>query len=136
MITQIIKKITQIELAVVLVLIFGFKSISLAEEVSGEISGISKDSISIVYSRDEARGVESEILLPLNNETKLERVKNLADLNIGDTVTVSYKKTKETTEEGKQIIQIKTEKIKFVRPAQIRPETEVLEPETEISISE
>ncbi len=121
MIALIIRKVTSVGLAGVLGLVL--VSSVLAKEVTGEVSGIADDSISIIYKEEKAAGVEYEILLPIDQGTKVERIKDLNQIKVGDTVTVEYADTVETDAEGKEITKRISKVIKFVRPApQAAPE--------------
>jgi hypothetical protein len=93
--------------------------------VQGEVVYLSKDYIAIVYSRDKA--VENEILLPIDKNLKLEHLRSLANLKIGDTVAVEFIETTEKNQKG-QTKKIRTGTvITFIRPAQKKPQTSVLD---------
>ncbi len=86
-------------------------------EIQGEISSISQDYISVIYSRDTEDGVEYEMLVPIQKGTKLERKKRLSDLNIGDIVKIQLEDAtlENVAREKKMKRQVKT--ISFVGPA-------------------
>ena len=83
--------------------------------ITGEVGGIGPNFIAIVYQKDEEKGVEYEIALPLKENVKFQFVKSLKDLKVGDKVTVQYEE--ETTtytekvkdEKGKEKEEIKEE---------------------------
>jgi len=103
------------------------KVAEVKKELQGEVVYLSKDYIAIVYSRDKA--IENEILLPIDKNLKLEHLRSLANLKIGDTVAVEFMEITEQDREGKRKkIRIGTG-ITFIRPAQKKPETTVLDSE-------
>ena len=68
--------------------------------VSGEVSAISKDFISVVYRRDEAKGSEEEIALPVAKDVIVEHKKSIAEIGAGDLVDVELEEYTEETPEG------------------------------------
>lgn len=62
------------------------------ETVSGEVSGIDKNYISIVYERDYDSGTEYEMLIPIDSKTAVKHKTKLADIKVGDLVSVEYEK--------------------------------------------
>ncbi len=58
--------------------------------VSGEISGITKRSISVVYNRDYDTGTEYEVLIPVDDGTQFKHKQALSDLKVGDLISVEY----------------------------------------------
>ncbi len=148
MITGISRKIIQIVLVVALawgLTAFGFaqqakevkkekiETTSVTKEVQGEISGISKDFIAIVYERDVEKGIEYEMLLPIEKGIRLVHKQTLDQIKVGDIVSVQYE---EVTEEYKEVPrQKRTAKIiSFVKPAEKKPEP--VESETAVLNSE
>ncbi|MCX7927454.1 MAG: hypothetical protein N2606_04885 [Candidatus Omnitrophica bacterium] len=90
---------------------------SQVKEVQGEISYITKRSISVVFNRDKETGSEEEILLPFDSdEIVIEHKRNLSEIQPGDTVLVRY--LDETIDYGdKKENTIKAKVIRFLRPA-------------------
>jgi hypothetical protein len=70
------------------------------KEITGEVVLLNAGMISVEYHR--SAGVSREILIPLDEETKLKHLRGLNYLNEGDTVTVSYKETYIVDENGKR----------------------------------
>ncbi len=66
---------------------------STVEIVSGEVTEIGKDYISVVYNRDFDAGVEYEIMIPLDNDTGLKHKASLSEIKKGDLVSVEYLKS-------------------------------------------
>ncbi len=93
---------------------------SVLKEVEGEISSLTKRSISIVYERDTVKGEEFEILLPFDPaDIKLEHKKSLSEIGPGDTVLVQY--TEDTSDYGDRLeTKIKVVTIRFLKPADAR----------------
>ena len=95
------------------------------KQVQGEVVYLNNDYISIVYSRD--KGIENEILLPIDKNLKLAHLRSLGDLKIGDIVSVEFMETTEQDEQGSRK-KIRTGTVvTFIRPAQKKPETTVLD---------
>jgi hypothetical protein len=133
MVTKIFRLILVLVLCAVLAgeaLAQGRKVTKVAEKkkaVQGEVVYLSKEYISIVYSR--ANGIENEILLPIDKNLKLEHLRSLANLKVGDTVAVEFAEITEQDQEGKRKKIRAGTVITFVRPAQPKPETTVLDSE-------
>jgi len=111
-----------------ILVIISFAGIVLSEEkgnkgdtkkviktITGEVGGIGPNFIAIVYQKDEEKGVEYEMALPLKEDVKFQFVKNLKELQVGDKVTVQYEEEittyteKVKDEKGKEKEQIKEE---------------------------
>lgn len=60
--------------------------------VSGEVSGIAKNYISIIYDRDYDLGTDYEIMIPVEPSTVLRHKQNFSDIKVGDLVSVEYEK--------------------------------------------
>jgi hypothetical protein len=94
-------------------------SVSKAQvkEVEGEVSSLTKRSISIVFARDKQAGTESEILLPYGKNVIIEHKKSLSEIQVGDIVSVKY--TDETLNygDGKEENKITAKVIRFISPA-------------------
>lgn len=125
-------RIAKIGLTAVLVLSFcvlGFtedkgtkkevKAAKAQKEVTGEVSGISKDSIAVVYKKDSVKGEEYEISFPIDKTTRLTGVNDLKKIKLGDTVAVVYEDLDETDETGQGITKRKGIGIRFVRTAPV-----------------
>lgn len=63
------------------------------ETVSGEVSGVTKDGISIVYNRNYETGMEYEIVVPIDKRTALKHLKNLDEIAEGDLISIEYQKS-------------------------------------------
>ncbi len=70
--------------------------------VVGELVHMGKRAMSVEFAQSEAG--TSEILLPINDRTKVERVRTLGDLKPGDRIEVQYEQTYKDGEGGIQII--------------------------------
>lgn len=120
-------KIYKIGLALLISFCFSFsgyaqpaRSSVTAKVVEGEISGMGKDYIAIVYKKEAEKGAEYEILLPLDDEVKLVHKKNLKELNIGDRVNIEFDEIKEAND-SKEKVTFKSKKLSFVSPAEKKP---------------
>jgi len=131
MVTKIFRLILALVLCSVLAgeaLAQGRKITKVAEkkkQLQGEVVYLSNDYIAIVYSRD--KGIENEILLPIDKNLKLEHLRSLANLKVGDTVAVEFMETTEQDEQGNRKKIRAGTVVTFIRPAQKKPETTVLD---------
>ena len=64
--------------------------VRVAKEIQGEVAGISKDSIAIIYNRNEATGEEYEMSFPVAKEVDIVHKKSINEIAVGDTVNVQY----------------------------------------------
>lgn len=72
-----------------------------ARKITGTLTSVTKRSISVEYvSGDES----NELLLPLTAETTFSHVQGLAELKVGDTVSVGYQRTYRDGESGEPFI--------------------------------
>jgi hypothetical protein len=73
------------------------------KEVTGDVTYVTKRAISLEYSK--SAETSFEMLLPVNENTRLERVKSLSELKPGDRIKVQYQQEyKEKDEEGNPIV--------------------------------
>lgn len=105
------------------------KTTTASKEVQGEVSGIGKDSISVVYMRDEKKRIEYEMLLPIEKDIRLVHKQRLDQINVGDIVRVQYEEVTEEYEEGPRSSR-KAKVISFVKPAPQKPEQTAPESES------
>jgi hypothetical protein len=85
-------------------------------EIQGEVGGITKRYISIIYRRDVEAGTEEELLLPIDQKTtKLEHIKSLSDLAQGDIVRVRFNDEYRKTNRGKESDTLTAVVISFVK---------------------
>ncbi len=113
--------------------------VRVAKEIQGEVAGISKDSIAIIYNRNEATGEEYEMSFPVAKEAGIAHKKSISEIAVGDTVNVQYEEITEKSAEDKEKdpeIKRQVKVITFIRPALRTPEpletdeTDVEEEET------
>ncbi len=98
-----------------------------AKSITGQVSAISKDYIAILYQTD--KNQEYEMGIYIEGIPKLERVKDLTQIQAGDTVTVEYDVATEEGEDDKEFARHIAQKIIFVKKAPPPP------PETDALIS-
>jgi hypothetical protein len=111
------------------------KTTSEMKGIEGEISGMTKRSISIVYSRDNQKGIEYEMLLPFAKEgIKVEHKKNLSELAQGDTVRVSYEEVIEENEQGEKKEGRRAKVISFIRAAEKKTDSQALVSEEPLTL--
>jgi hypothetical protein len=88
------------------------------KEMTGEVSGISKNFIALVYG--ESKDAALEMTFAVDKDVKVERKKGVSEIGVGDTVSVTYDETTETIErENKKETRIKervAKVITFVKP--------------------
>jgi hypothetical protein len=87
------------------------------QEVGGEVSGIGKNSISLLTAHDDDKGEETEMVLGLDHKkVNLDHLKSLSALHPGDRVAVRYRA--ETTDYGdRKETRIRAVTIRFIKPA-------------------
>ena len=111
------------------------KTTSTMKEVRGEISGITKRSISIVYDRDNKKGAEYEMLLPFSQEgIKVEHKKNLSEFSQGDTVLVSYEEVIEENEKAEKKEDRRAKVVSFISAAPKKTESQALVSEEPLTL--
>ncbi len=110
------------------------KIASEVKEIQGEISWIDDKHIAIVYNRDPEKGVENEIMLPIDESIRLEHKKSLSEMVPGDTVRIKYQQDIEEDREGNKSESRKAAVISFVKPAVKKPVT-ALPAESEETLS-
>ncbi len=71
-------------------------------QVTGTVSSITQQAISIEYSRTKKNAFE--MVLPIDEKTRFERFRTLAELKPGDTVTVRYQQLFKPGEDGGKVI--------------------------------
>ncbi|KPK97834.1 MAG: hypothetical protein AMJ95_07150 [Omnitrophica WOR_2 bacterium SM23_72] len=92
------------------------KETKTMKEVQGEVTWVKQDKISIVYNTDESKGMDYEILLPVDKDTKLVHLKSIEQIKIGDRVRILYEeKTQESAGEVRSYRRAKV--ITFIGPA-------------------
>ncbi|MBI2871388.1 MAG: hypothetical protein HYY14_06745 [Candidatus Omnitrophica bacterium] len=98
-----------------------------AKSLSGQVSYVDSDYISIVYDRNNTTGEESEIGFWLDGSEALERKNALSEIHYGDAVQISFDEVVEeydgqtlsdgTVAREKSVGKRKARGITFVRPA-------------------
>lgn len=99
------------------------------KDISGEVSGVGKDYISVVYYRNPEGTMEKELLLPVEKDAELVRAKKLDQIKIGDIVDIRYEETGEAA--GKDTkIKRRAKVISFMKAAQVKPQAPVFDSES------
>ncbi len=93
---------------------------NISKEITGEVSAVNKNGIAIIYNRDLGKGSEDEIFVPLDNTVKLVHKQSIADINVGDVVSVLYEEVSENTKEG-VVNKFAGKIVTFVKPAVKKP---------------
>lgn len=93
--------------------------------ISGEISAISKDFVAVVYRRDEVKGTEEEIALPVAKDVIVEHKKSITEIGVGDLVDVEFAEYTEETPEGPKSKRV-AKVIRFIRAAPKQAESSIL----------
>lgn len=73
--------------------------------VSGEVAGITKNTISLIYDRDYDTGTEYEILLPYDEDVAVKHKAKLNEIKKGDFIAIEYEKP---LEGSKKVAKAKT----------------------------
>lgn len=68
------------------------------KEVTGEVGGISKNFLAILYGQD--KDASYEMALTIDKDVKLKGKNSLSEIGPGDTVSVSYEEKAETYKEN------------------------------------
>ena len=96
------------------------------KQVQGEISAITKDFIAVVYKQDKKNDREYEMALPIGKDVRLVHKKRLDEIKEGDIVAIQYEEKitryKDYKGEEKEHSQRRAKLIKFLKPAEARPE--------------
>ena len=71
------------------------------KEVEGKVAFIEKDMITIEYYQ--SRGIAKDVLIPIDQETALKRIRSIDDIQTGAIVNVLYKEIYSKDKEGKKI---------------------------------
>lgn len=129
------KLFSGIKISLMVILILGFARTGFMQDaekkeraiktakggVSGEISGISKNYISVVYEKDTENGIEYEMLLPIDKDIQLEYKKSLGEMKIGDRVSIQYEDTTTEDSEKQKTFKREAKVVTFVGPAAPTP---------------
>lgn len=97
------------------------QSTGKVSEITGEISGISKHYLSVVYDRDLTKGIEYELLLPIDKDMQIKNKKSVSELNVGDTISMQYEENVVTDSKEKQALKRKSRELNFVKAAPPKP---------------
>lgn len=129
-----IKSITMIKILLAAIIIaFSFNNSLFAQgkdkrkAITGEVSAISKDFIAIVYNRNQERGSEEEIALPLAKNVIIEHKKSLSEIAVGDMVSVEFEEMSESDERGGERTKRTARVLSFVRAAPKKTESAILD---------
>lgn len=96
------------------------EAVAEVKSVTGQVSLIRPNSLSVVYAKDEKKGMDYEMVLPLSEKVRYVRAKGPEGLSLGDTVRVTYEELKWVNaddEEGLERRAVRAKEIEFVRPA-------------------
>jgi len=102
-----------------LIFIFGLFIFTLAQETSnlgelqGEVVWRGKDKIGIIYKKGPEG--EEEMLLPIDNQTTFEHIKNLDDLDRGDIVYVQIEEVMSPSADGTPVPSKKIKKLSLIK---------------------
>ena len=145
--SQVLRGLRIFTMALIAFWVFGIGLIAYAQDdtpkktgrimkgVSGEVSAISKDFIAVVYRRDEAKGSEEEIALPVAKDVIVEHKKSIAEIGAGDLVDVELEEYTEETPGGlksKRVAKV----IRFVSAAPKQTHSVALDSDTQKSSDE
>lgn len=123
-----IKNITKICLSGVLILALAVTGFALEEkerkivktakdQITGEITRIGKNSISVLYNQDKENGIEYEMVIPIDNNVGLEHLKSLNNLKVGDQISIQYEDTVLEQSDKSEKIERKASVISFIKAA-------------------
>jgi len=96
-------------------------SSSDVQEIEGTVSAVDNNGIAVVFKKDEAKGEEEEIYVPIEKgQIRLVHKTNIKEIEVGDTVKVGFKEVTEE-EEGKESKRFKATTITFLKKAEKKP---------------
>jgi len=89
-------------------------------EVSGEVSGITKNFIAVLYGQNDKESFE--LALPMDKSTRASQRK-FSEIKVGDMVSVTYEEVVETKKgEKSKVIRRLAKVVEFRRQASVAPE--------------
>lgn len=97
---------------------------TVGKEISGEVTGISKDFIAVMYREEVATGVEYEMGLNIEGVPQLERVTDISQIEVGAMVTVQYEEITERDDQDKEVTKRFARKIILTKTAPPPPPPE------------
>lgn len=62
----------------------------VTKQITGKVSALSPAFINIVYQADKDNGIEYEMFLSLDQDVELRSKQHLSEIEVGDTVAVTY----------------------------------------------
>lgn len=89
--------------------------------ITGVVSGISYNFIAVMYGQDEKGETSLEMAFKVDKGVAIEHKSSLKEIKFGDTVSVTYEETTETSADGTKSSQRIAKAITFLRPAQNQP---------------
>jgi len=89
--------------------------------VNGEISGITKKFISVVYKKDAETNTDYEMLILIDENVRLDHKKSLSELNVGDSVSIEYEDATVEDSAKRQKLRRTAKVISFVKSAPPAP---------------
>ena len=87
----------------------------VGKEITGEVGGVSKDYIGVMYRGE--KDMDYEMGIHIEGDPELDHVQDLTQIQVGDTVTVKYDEVSKVGEDGKAVTQHVAKKIIFVKKA-------------------
>ena len=90
---------------------------TVAKEFTGMVSGISAGFIAVDGGVSAESKAALEMAFNLDKDVKVVHKKNLSEIVLGDTVTIHYNETTQTSAEGRTMRSTRVREIVFVAPA-------------------
>jgi hypothetical protein len=84
------------------------------KQVTGEVSLIRQGSISVVYQRDDKKAMDYEMVLPLDKNVRLAHKRSVNELQVGDTVRVTYEERSWKDDTGVERMHRQATEIQFM----------------------
>jgi len=98
------------------------KTETVSKTVTGIVSGISYNFIAVMFGQDEKGEVAQEMAFNVDKSVKIEHKSDIGSIKAGDTVSVAYEETTQTSKDGVKTSKRMAKAITFLRPAQVKPE--------------
>jgi Cu/Ag efflux protein CusF len=96
----------------------------LSKKISGEVAGVSKNFLAVMYDQDEE--VAYEMTFKVEKDVKVLNIGDLLEIKFGDTVSVNYEETVELDPVENKIKSRVAKVISFVKAAPLQNEKELI----------
>ena len=93
----------------------------VTNEITGSVSGIGRNYITVNYKHDAEKGAEYEVYFPIDANVQVQNKKNISDIAVGDRVGIIYEETRiDDPDKGKETKR-KAKIVRYVGPPEAKP---------------